>query len=73
MFLNITQQRVCVCVFQHIAYIYLDIIPFDFVAEPVVGGESNGQQSHGHNGRDGRQRQRYRGARHIGAFGGGGG
>lgn len=47
---------------------YLNVIPLDFVAEPVVGGECNGQQCNGHNGGDGGQRQRNGGARHLSEY-----
>lgn len=29
---------------------YLDIVPLDFIAEPIVGGECDGQQSYSYDG-----------------------
>lgn len=44
---------------------YLYVIPFDFVAEPIIRRECNSQQSNGNNGGYGRQRQCNCGARHF--------
>jgi hypothetical protein len=42
-----------------------DAGPPDLVVEPVIRGEGDGQHGHGHDGRDGGQREGDRGARHL--------